>query len=157
MVVGFVPGFVVPAIIGLVGKETRKDWLIIFSITAVVIFLSIGFFIFSIRPKIQEFDEIALKREKFRLERLEKKHDEEETDMEPPKGFMDYFTPAAAQEYAERVWPDGLQNIRMSIWDKAKHAEITKICQRVEGELSGNGNDLVLSDSKGEKSFSTLL
>ncbi len=135
MVVGFIPGFVVPAVIGLVGKETRKDWLIIFSITAVVIFVSVGFFIFSIRPKIQEFDEIALKKERYRLEKLSKKPEDVLTEVEAPRGSLGHFTPAAAKEYAESVWPDSLQNLRMSIWDKAKHAEITKIYQRVSGEL----------------------
>ncbi len=151
MVVGFIPGFVVPAIMGVVGKETRKDWLIIFVITAVVIFISVGFFIFSIRPKIQGFDDVAIKREKLRLE---KKLEDVETELEPPPPPKevrgDHFTPQAAKEYAERVWPDGMQNVKMSIWDKANTATITKISQRVKGELSGTQKLTALEEGNGK-------
>ena len=61
MVSGFIPGFAVPSLIGIVGKETRSDWLIIFIFSAGTIFLSVGFFIFTISSEIQGFDVLALK------------------------------------------------------------------------------------------------
>jgi hypothetical protein len=140
MVVGFIPGFVVPAVMGVVGKETRREWLIIFLISAAVIFSSVGFFILSIRPEIQDFDEVALRRERSKTERKKEDFETEFQDLEPPpKSPETHSTPQAALDYASRAWPDEVANVKGSLWEKVTQEDMTKIFLYLSEEFIQGG------------------
>ena len=131
MVAGFIPGFLVPALIGIIGKETRSNWLIIFIISACIIFSSALFFVFSIRPEIQEFDEVALKERQ-----VDFKKSSTDADTEGSVASVKEITPRPAIDFSTRAWPFGIKNVHMSVWDKSKAADIQKIFIRVSSEIN---------------------
>ena len=96
MVVGFLPGFIVPAIIGVVGKETRHEWLILFSVSASVIFISVGFFIIAVRPEEKQFD-----RRKGRT----KHRQQPPSSILLPQNDRLEPTPKVASEFFVTTWP----------------------------------------------------
>lgn len=102
MVVGFLPGFIVPAIIGFVGKETRHEWMVLFSISASVIFVSVGFFIFAVKPEEKQFEWKTPQSKRKPL-----------PSMYSLRDTMD-STPKVASEYASNSWPGGLSNLYAS-------------------------------------------
>ena len=124
---------VIPSLIGIIGKETRSNWLVIFIISACIIISSALFFVFSIRPEIQEFDEVALKE---RQESTKKPSVDGETEVSVAS--IKEVMPRPALDFSTKVWPNGEKNVHMSVWDKAKQADIQKIFIRVSSEIQNS-------------------
>ena len=55
--IGNIPGFLVPKMMGIFGTDTRQQWLVIFTIAAVVIFACFIFFAFAIDDNEEKYDE----------------------------------------------------------------------------------------------------
>ena len=57
ILIGGIPGFFVPRMMGFVGTSTRHEWLIIFGIAAAVIFVCFAIFNIAIDAKEEKYDE----------------------------------------------------------------------------------------------------
>ncbi len=53
---GFIPGFLVPALMGFVGKSTRDDWRLIFAIAVGVIIVNGVLYLLLVDTKVQDFN-----------------------------------------------------------------------------------------------------
>ena len=57
ILIGGIPGFLVPRMMTFVGTTTRHEWLIIFAIATAVIFVSFFFFIYVVDTKEERYDD----------------------------------------------------------------------------------------------------
>ena len=145
MIIGVIPGVAVPALIGLVGKETKDDWTILFLISTGVILLTVGFYTLVIKPNIQEFDKPALAAIR-EIQEFEEERDTENvseagsevtlvenssSDEEPDDFDADCFL----------NWPDAKEPLTITWTDDA--AKLNEACEEIKKKLSENNEEIV--------------
>lgn len=144
---GIIPGFMVPALMGIVGTSTRTQWLTIFLISACVIFVSVGFFVISIRPEVQEFDDVA--QHTLASEGPSKTPWDMKSELSqhtvPP-----FVTPLPASEFAAKTWPSGASNTIGTVWHKIDANSLDKILLKALDELASLESSTAISDKSSD-------